>query len=69
MTAKELQSIIEKNLNSAKLNRLFGINREDIVPGIGRVSVSRSSYGTSGGSEWRITFDFMILDISGVSEP
>lgn len=69
MTAKRLESIVEDNLNPAKLNQLGGINRDNIVPGIGRVEVSRSMYGTSRGSEWKITFLSAIGNIGVDSSP
>ena len=63
VTAMKLKNVLEDNLNAAKINALGTIDRYNVVPGIGRVTVSRTSYGKSGGSEWKITFLTAIGDI------
>jgi hypothetical protein len=56
VNAKTLKRIMEDNLNAARLNALDNIDRKAATPGIGKINVSRSHYGSSGGYEWRITF-------------
>ena len=55
-TAAEFKGVLEDTLNPSKINILDTIDRSNIVPGIGRVEVSRVQHGYSGGYEWRITF-------------
>lgn len=56
VSARELVSIMEDSLNVAKINALNTIDRQDVVPGVGKLRVSRFSNGSSGGYEWKITF-------------
>jgi len=55
-TERQMKTALEDSLNAAKMNILGNINRTNIVPGIGRVDVSRQSFGASGGYKWNITF-------------
>ena len=57
VTGKRLQSIMEDSLNAAKVNSLQTIDRTKIiVPGVGKLRITRHNNGLSGGYEWRITF-------------
>lgn len=47
---------LEDSLNAAKINVLRNINRTNIFPGVGRIDVSRNSFGVSGGYMWNLTF-------------
>eukprot|EP00979_Chaetoceros_neogracilis_P003421 scaffold592_cov272-Chaetoceros_neogracile.AAC.32 len=57
---------MQDTLNVAKPNILQNVDRRNTTPGIGNVSVSRFQHGTSGGFEWRITFETAIGDVGGV---
>ena len=61
----ELKRIMEDSLNPSKVNNLRNIDRRNIVPGIGVVSVSRKSFESSGGFEWKVTFLTAIGNMDG----
>lgn len=57
VSAASLRMILEDNLNAAKISSLQTTDRSyNFCPGIGKVQVSRYTYGVAGGVEWRITF-------------
>lgn len=61
----ELKRIMEDSLNPSKVNNLRNINRENVIPGIGIVSVSRNIFESSGGFEWKITYESAIGNMDG----
>ncbi len=65
-SAKNLKAVIEDTLNAAELNSLGRIDRTSITPGVGRVAISRFVFGSSGGYEWRITFQTAVGNIGEV---
>ena len=65
ITALKLKHAMQDTLNAAKPNILQNVDRRNSTPGIGKVLVSRFQHGTSGGFEWRITFETAIGDVGG----
>ena len=56
ITASELKRKMEDSLNPVKRNQLANFDRQNSTAGLGVVGVTRESFGTSGGYQWKITF-------------
>lgn len=59
-TALDVKEAIESSLNPTDLNFMDKIDRSSVSSirrGIGEVTVIRESIGTSGGSQWTVTYD------------
>ena len=55
----ELKRIMEDSLNPSKVNNLRNINRENVIPGIGIVSVSRNIF------EWKHKYNVQSHELKG----
>jgi hypothetical protein len=69
ISAIELKRRMEDALNPTKKNRLDKFDRLDMRSGIGVVDVVRDRYGTSGGYQWKITFQSAVGDLGKDSSP
>ena len=67
ITPTELKQSIEQSLNGVDLSRLRSIDRANYTPGVGKVQISRKSIGSSGGFEWRITFESAVGNVEPIS--
>lgn len=55
---------LEDSLNAAKINILRSIDRTNIFSGVGRIEVTRNSFGESGGYTWDLTFTTAIGNVA-----
>jgi len=67
-SSNQLKYEIEDALNAYPYYTVlqYPLKRNETIPGIGKVSVSRTSFGSTGGYKWKITFDTVVGNIGDV---